>query len=268
MTDQYPAGTAVTLEFDTGGVDPVSASYSVIDDSGAFLETDTPVGTLATPLQITIDATLNEPGDTSTSARTVVLTYENGDGNKIKSRKSYILTTGMELVAGERSVIGFTQFLALYHEMPQGPLARASDHYQTRALLSAYRNIDKLDLKFSGLIYGERRITPLSHRRVSDFTKEELLELKNEAPRAYDQLARAQIIEADGILGAYPVEDRRRADIISDSSGESAKFFRTSLPPKLPVYRATAEQLKGLVDWSGDPFTGGFAGTHLEGGFF
>ena len=68
-------------------------------------------------------------------------------------------------------------------------------------------------------------------------------------PKTYQRLLRAQVIEADDVLGGNPIEARRRLGLISDSAGESAHFFRTSKPLNLPCCRGAIDELRGIVSW-------------------
>lgn len=63
------------------------------------------------------------------------------------------------------------------------------------------------------------------------------------------KLIRAQVIEANFLLSGNTPEKQRLSGLLSHSAGESAHFYRTSKPLELPVCRATANALKGIITY-------------------
>jgi len=68
-------------------------------------------------------------------------------------------------------------------------------------------------------------------------------------PEVKDKLMRAQLIEANYLLSDQTPEKQRLAGLLSHSAGESAHFYRTVKPLELPVSRATALALKGIISY-------------------
>lgn len=64
-----------------------------------------------------------------------------------------------------------------------------------------------------------------------------------------DSLIKAQIIEANFLLSGLTPEKQRLSGLLSHSAGESAHFYRTTKPLELPVCRAAALALKGIISY-------------------
>lgn len=63
-------------------------------------------------------------------------------------------------------------------------------------------------------------------------------------------LTRAQIAEADAILGGDPIEQKRRAGLMLDTIGESKQMYRAGKPLELPVSRRALSYLSMFVTFS------------------
>lgn len=218
----------------------VSASYSLYDDEGAALQSDIAVDVSDDPdfVVITIPAAQNQvAGDDLRAFRKVELTYENNEGSQYKANVSYIIESANVLTVGINSFASYGQ-LAMqaqdYSELTV--LHNASEKDQVSAFINAFYNIANLKVDF-GLddVYST---LDLGASGIASLSTEALTALK-----------RAQVIEANAILGGNPVEDRRRMGLISDSAGESTHFFRTTKPLELPVSKATANALRGYISW-------------------
>lgn len=147
-----------------------------------------------------------------------------------------------DIVVITRATNSFGTYEELLTTLGQMPLLKQAPSVGRRelraSLVQSYYNICLLTLDF-----GLTSETTSPH----DFTVADLDEL---TATQLDILLRAQLTEADMLLGANPIEDRRRAGLLSDSVGESAHFFRTTKPIELPVYKETARVLKGAMIWT------------------
>jgi hypothetical protein len=108
------------------------------------------------------------------------------------------------------------------------------------AIMNAYDNI--------GLVRVNIQATP--DNIVSTTNDLDLAELGMLTERVRKQLMLATLIEANYLLGGDPIEERRKAGLLSHSAGESTHFFQTSKPVALPVSRKTMDAMKGLVNWT------------------
>jgi hypothetical protein len=136
----------------------------------------------------------------------------------------------------------------------------ATEEEQKAALINAYHNIADVHVDFcpphrrgrwhnqsrmwddTGVfeselekIYSTRMLTQETWDRLPQSTKEKLM--------------RAQLIEADFLLADMTPEKQRLAGLLSHSAGESAHFYRTVKPLELPVSRATALAMKGIISY-------------------
>lgn len=123
-------------------------------------------------------------------------------------------------------------------------LQSATEEQFVQAMSSAYQRMKSLPILFSII-----RDDPAAQDEVGmqSYTADEWQRIP------FDELekcTRAQLIEANVILGGDPIGDRRRAGLISDSSGESAQFFRSGKPLQVSVTRQALQELGGLLQWS------------------
>ena len=63
-------------------------------------------------------------------------------------------------------------------------------------------------------------------------------------------LAKAQVVEADNIMGGNPIEDRRIEGLMLESIGEVKQMFRASKPLDLPVSKRALRYLAQYVSFS------------------
>jgi hypothetical protein len=66
-------------------------------------------------------------------------------------------------------------------------------------------------------------------------------------PRFQNALKRAQMLEANSILGGNQIADKRRDGIISETIGESKIFLNNRPPLRTPVTREALEALYGYL---------------------
>ena len=147
------------------------------------------------------------------------------------------------MLKGDNSFGTLAQLQAVMIDMPGVEKLKAADHTsQQQALSQAFFNMDALRVT----VYNGVE----SFYRVGDMDEADMELLEAYDARQWSSLKRAQVIEANFLLGGNPVEDRRRMGLISDSTGESAHFFRTSKPLILAVSRECAQTLRGIIDYS------------------
>jgi hypothetical protein len=147
------------------------------------------------------------------------------------------------LVVGENSFSVLSNLLLIASQMIHLRAFHFADkNHQVSALTQAWNNLGQLPVRFEDL-RGTDSFDKGSTRELID------VDILNLAPKTYQRLLRAQVIEADDVLGGNPIEARRRAGLISDSAGESAHFFRSSKPLSLPCCRAAIDELRGIVNW-------------------
>jgi len=245
----YRASKDITLypEFvdaDGNFLSIVSAAYSLYTAVGQ-IATAQPVDLYSYDRpQLIVSSTLNdlEPGEAKNYRRVEIdATDENGLSQIFEI--VYFIRSGEALVVGSNSFSTLPEMLVIASEM----IHLKTFHYATKddqisALTQAWNNLGQLPVRFEDL-RGTDSFDKGSTRELID------VDILNLAPKTYQRLLRAQVIEADDVLGGNPIEARRRAGLISDSAGESAHFFRSSKPLSLPCCRAAIDELRGIVNW-------------------
>ena len=63
-------------------------------------------------------------------------------------------------------------------------------------------------------------------------------------------IAKAQIAEADFMMGGDTVEDKRRTGLMSETVGESSNMFRPGKPLVLAGSEKALRYLTGYITWS------------------
>lgn len=161
-----------------------------------------------------------------------------------------IVQEGESLLVGVNSFGTFGKLMTVAADMPElEQFHQSTETDLVKALKESWVNIGNLRLDMVRLKKGfsdsiRRGSIPSSSIYLE---KDDIEALSKEGILA---LLRAQCAETEFLLGGDPVEKRRLAGFISDSSGESTQFFRSSKPLTLPVSRSTAEALKGYVRWT------------------
>lgn len=227
-----------------------TCSMSVLDDAGTAVLGPISV-TDTTDAEDAFLVSLTPAQTSSLSVETYKMTVElNNASLDFNQEFHYLLNVDPEYEAGTatdlirltRATNSFATYEDLLLKANQMPLLKMVNKVSRRelkaALIQAYYNICLLTLDFE-LTSGETDPSEFDTTDLDELTTAQL-----------DILLRAQITEADMLLGANPIEDRRRAGLLSDSVGESAHFFRTSKPLELPVYKETARVLKGVIVWA------------------
>jgi hypothetical protein len=250
MIASYRADTDLTLlpellDADSNPIPAVSATYSLYGESELLVAAQ-PVDLYSFEVpQLVVAAIFNElpPGELKSYRRVDVdVIDEAGKSHLIEI--VYFVVSGESLQMAVNSFASLPTILVTASEMIHMKVFHfAKKEDQVSALVQAWNNLGQLPVRFEDL-QGTDSYEKGSTRELID------LDIKSLSPKTFARLVRAQIIEADDVLGGNPIEARRRLGLISDSAGESAHFFRTSKPLNLPCSRAAIDELRGIVNWS------------------
>lgn len=231
-------------------VEPSEAEYGVVDADGAYVVPIQPVDLTDNSgfAVITIPASANADPD---SYRLLQVKFVDEKGITYIQETSYIVGNPTELSLGVNSFASYGNLMVAAHKRPGlNALSGASTDEVKHALMEAWYNIGLVNVDLSniglsqGVVYLDQNNRPIS--RLSALSENQLLSLPKEV---VTRLVRAQLTEADSILGGNPVEDRRKAGMVSSSAGESTLFFRTRKPVDMPISRDTAKELTGIISW-------------------
>lgn len=264
----YLHGTDVALRVplaDASG-NPISVTaieYRVTDETGAEVVAR---GALAGFVSGAADAVVSVPATANALATgmsrglRVVELFCTVEGNQIVLRASYAIQQPDPLVVGVNSFqsLASAHFVAL--DMPNIlGWDNASDAERIAALIDARERICQLSfraLNRRGQEYLD--FVPEGVRDVGRYPFGFTGNLKDLEPASFlrlpaDFLAalnKAQVAEANVILGGDPVEAKRQDGLLMDVVGESRQQFREGKPLQLPVSRRALAYLSQFVTFS------------------
>lgn len=250
MIASYRANQAVTLypvftDYQGAALTPISATFTVHDREG-LLAAAQPVDLYSGDVPfLTVPAAQNQlSAGTNRGYRRIEIVYTAETGTVYNTSITYFIEGSNALVVGTNSFASLADLLLVSADMIDLRVFQASiEARQVSALIGAWHNLGQLPVRFADLEGTDRYLIGSTTELIdADIT---LLQ-----PKTYQRLLRAQVIEANDILGGNPIEARRRAGLMSDSAGESAHFFRSSKPLTLPACRAAVEELRGIVNWT------------------
>jgi len=273
--DMFSAGTTVTLQVplqDKSGnlLDVNSVSYRITDQNGNELVATTALTDFAAGSEtadITVPAEDNQldPG-VSRALRNVELLCEIS-GNTVIMHAAYAIETADPLLVGVNSFATFAaaQFAAL--SIPNLPAwGAASDAEKIAALMDARAHIVQLSFAplNSNINWGQDSLNFIPDGTYDtdyigngsmflfngnlDLLRPE--QFKSLPTRFVDALIKAQVTEADYILGGGDIEKKRQEGLIMDNIGESRQMFRQGKPLTLPVCRRALAYLSYFVTFA------------------
>lgn len=115
------------------------------------------------------------------------------------------------------------------------------------AMISAWRNIGKLylryldDQRYLAENDMERLVLPVAE--TGDITLLDAYRFNNLPVEMRAAILRAQIIEADYLLGGDPLGNLRRQGVIATITGESSQYFSQKTPYQGPVCKRAMKEL-------------------------
>lgn len=217
-------------------VSPTVVSYRVLSEDNSEIVPDTPItlngGEVSTI--ITIDAAENTLGENiRRTLRTVELTLTTAKGI-VRSETRYAIESDTTVIVGENSYQTFNESLLTAMDMLS--IERweiAPDRDKRAALSEAYYNIARMSFKtISSLI---------------DLDAASLGEIDIDL---YQAIQKAQVSEANYVLGGSSIEDKRIIGLMSETIGETSNMFRPGKPLILPISGKTLQYLGGHISWS------------------
>lgn len=249
----YLGGHAVTVTIplvDSDGlsIQAESVMYRVIDQNEAEL-----VAKVAHPtfvagdesVEVVIDSTVNTlPLGETRGMRVVELFIETLVGT-IKLESGYFIEAAEVLVEGVNTFVTYNKALYLSYELPNIPgWTQADRQARVAALIAARRNIGRLRFRY---VFDAHQNILDNTVNVSDLTNATLDQWTSLPTDFKDALSRAQILEADFLLGGDEIGDLRRAGLMSMTVGEAKQFFRTTKALEGVVCKRAMKELSKWV---------------------
>lgn len=240
-----------------GIVDASALSYRIVDQAGVELVAMTPDPTFvpsSSEITLTVLAAQNTLGASEIYAVRSVELYMTTASGMVFGVFDYFIESSVPLVDGVNSFQSYAQSLMTAEAIAKIPgWTQAQRDARVSALRQAAANI--LRLTFKGMwddYVGQDRL-----RVITPFSTGPNLKVIMESaqyaslpPHFIDALRRAQVLEANFILGGDEVEEIRRSGVMSTTVGESSQFFRTVKPLELPICRRALQEIGRYVSYS------------------
>ena len=200
-------------------------------DSHDLLETDLASGNYT----FFIDEDVNDIGSLSKDFRTVTFTETDSDGIETETEQLYYLFPKAILVVSENSFGTLNEVLLL---TPLVSNLRGWDSVDQKmkvaAMSEAYDQVSSFPLK-----------SYFKNKYPSDYTGDNWSELSSKIRLDF---LKAQLIQADFLLGGSPEEKFRNQGMISRSVGESTSFFRTSFKLNLGICDRSYQYINKYIE--------------------
>lgn len=255
--DVFRSGTDVkmTVAFvdDTGTtINVASASYRVLDENRVEVVAVTALTVNAgdTSTQITVLAANNAlPTGAIRAGRTIEITMVDTNGNTKTTSASYVIETTEVLGIMTNSYQTLENAEIVAFDLPELERWNSATVQQKRAaLVEAYHRLGNLAYRVGWNQSQDQLSFPFwSIRNLNEWTKTEFDRLP---PKFKLALNRAQVTEADMILGADDIGELRRDGLMSQSIGESSQMYRPGKPIMLPVSIRALRKLSGYVTFN------------------
>lgn len=244
-----PVNVTIPL-IDSSGVaiSALSVSYRLIDQNETELIPKTSFGAFAegdTSVTIAISDLLNaiEVGDTK--ALRVIELYPVTEVGSMKIEYGYFIEAEEVLVEGVNSFQNYNKAIFSSYEIPNiEGWGAASKQDRIAALISARRSIGHLRFRYALDAYQNIVDNTVGFSDLSLATPEQWLSMPKEFREA---VCRAQILEADSMLGGDEIGDIRRAGLMSKTVGEAKQFFRTTKAIESIVCKRAMKELSKYV---------------------
>lgn len=261
-TASQPSKFTISILDEAGNkIEATSASWELFDERGVTLTAGAVADFDATADSVTFEldaADLTLPDGVSSAGREIVVTLVQSDLDEIEVRDFFLLVNAHPLTLMENSFITYAEAVRLRSEFGSMVGWDVADRTrQASALAEAYRRLCRMSYRVPGYrnsqdgvgyaAYGtgiEETLFGGNRCRVSTLTLAEFDALPEPFKRA---LGRAQIAEANVLLGGDPVGDKRQSGIISETVGESSAFFQSKPYLNLPISRQAYEEVKRYV---------------------
>jgi len=245
---------------DDGG-NPITASaagWELFDERGTLITSEVVAGYAGGDVSFEIPAnhlTL-APSETSSGRELVViLTTAGGD---IELRDYFLVVSNRPLSVMENSFLTFTEAMRYRAEFASlDGWDVASRDRQSAALAEAYRRLCRMAFKVPGANLDGTNVNKANYGtgtdegwfwgsrvRIATLTSAQFDALP---PTFRHALKRAQMAEANVLLGGDPVGKKRQDGIVSETTGESSMFFQSRPYLNLPISRQAYEEVRRYV---------------------
>lgn len=261
---------AVALEGETGPLVPTAIRFRLADESGTVIYPEAAIGDpdpgVGFEILTDVDServifTVPAPAHqllagklTALRVLTVLVTTATGTTRLVER---YVVTREAILEPLKNSIQTYDQAVLLALDMP--PMSgweAANETARQSAMIAAFVRLAQLKYRvrdrFINGIDVQRRLAlePGSSYNIDRLELLTLDEWNRLSGRFKESIARAQITEADVILGGDEIGEQRQLGLFSHSIGEAKYMFRSEKPLRLPISEQAMRHLRGFVRWS------------------
>lgn len=227
-----------------------TVAYRVLDEAGLEVVASTPIvlsgGEVETVITVlAADNTL--PVDATRMMRVIELTMTDANGAIYVTQTRYVIEASSVLEVYGNTLITYDEAILIAMDIPNlDSWEAATDSQRQAALLDAYAALARLSYEVTDprdpmdyLFPGSTSIDSIYDLAPADWA---LL-----PAQFVIDFSKAQVVEADSLLGGDDIADRRRRGLMSETIGESSMMFRPGKPLNLPVNQRTLRYLSGYV---------------------
>jgi hypothetical protein len=254
----YAHATAVVLtvpyEDQIGNsITPVSGTFRVLDETETEIKASASIGAISgSSSSISVAAQYNTLEDDVTRGyRTVEISFVTAAGTVVVTH-GYIVEKATTLEVMENSYQTYGEAMMVAEDMPGlTSWGLKTERERKAALTDAFHRLGTLTYYIKDRWQYQDRISDIwdgeTVVQLNEYTAAEFTALHN---RFRSALKRAQVVEADVILGGDTIGDTRRVGLMSQSIGETSQFFRPTKPVVMAVSDKALRQLQGFVRFS------------------
>lgn len=263
MISNVTAGAPAKVALDApAGFTGVSAVWDLFDEDGEKLTSGTVADFDAQSSKIVVSLSSTDTALADglfNAGREIVVTVTDATGDEVEVRDYFVVVAPHPLTFPGNTFLSYPAALALRGTF--GPTLagwdRTLDHSARQAaLIHAHANLSRVRYNV-GLPVGGSEKDYAAYGEGTDFFFDALervslfgitAERFNALPAHFTRaITRAQLVEADVLLGGDLVGQKRKDGIISETIGESSTFFSSKPYLTLPFSRQAYELLKPYV---------------------
>ncbi|NTX17950.1 hypothetical protein [Burkholderia cepacia] len=229
-------------------VTPTAVSYRVLDEEGAVLldETSIAFDSLVESVTVTVPAALNAlPAGKVRALRQIELLMDTAAG-RVFTDAQYLIEGTELLVPGTNSfqTLNKAELVALDIPGLTG-WVQASRSERVAAMIQARNNLGQMQYRYRWSENWQNFIFPeFGIYSIVQFSQEQYMSLPIDFRVACE---RAQIMEADDLLGGDPVLAKRLQGIVSETIGDASTTFSAVRPNRRLICDRAMKELSRYV---------------------
>lgn len=227
-----------------GALSPTAISYTVVDDDGTVVQPQTTVtGFTSTTAKvvITVSAETNTLSEGTVGFRRVLLTVVTGAGTAVL-QSDYLLEAANPFVVPSNSFMAYEGALVVARQVtPLDGWLAASAETRKFAMFRAFDQAKAFTYTMHYLDGTSESLT------VDELTESKFWNLKTSQILDFKK---AQLVQADYLLGGSPIEKDIQDGLQSSTIGEISQFYRPRPTLNLALCRAALGYVGKYIEWN------------------